>query len=816
MPIFQPREKRAKPEPVQAPPKPKAPRKPKIVHIEAVQTTTSTPAPSTFHTNTTEERIRGCWNTGYGFLLRSTQTIKEGRIAELIEVEENIWIECFTPPIPTDLTKVYGYGKTREEQVWNREEMMKDDKQNPAYMDLRYIQKDIDKKSGKIKWYNLNRTQEAWVQKEEDTIWIYGFWLFIDGCLTWLHGCHYLELKYWNINAETDDGFKEYRDADRRWYMNWDDVEKTPLEIGVTQPKFRRMGGTERGLAQKFWYARSKNGLKSAFIMDDGTKTKGKFSSSFIGPYNKLPLWLRGTDVVDVSSTQVNMSWRNPLTGNIDGTGSMIFYKNTTVQALNGEKLGYGLFDETGKYDIDLKAFWGVHRLCFTLGADSRKVGMCYLPTTVEEMKSGTQYLQLVEDSKRSAYNPVLKRTNSGLRLYFQSAEDGLENFTDPWGNSQIEDPTDPYVIEWRRKKGHIFYDIGSRRYIQENLDNLSKQGKWEDYTAFLRAHPRKLEDIFVNKAGENGFNGQKLQRLITNLQSNAKASPVRTGRLTWVNKNDWSKGVLWEDDANGNFETIHTWSDWSKEANNCEWIGKDGRPLNTNLGCITVDPYQLGIVIDTENGSKGAAHGLWYFNKREWKTRWRTDQPGTQRSNFRPTPQLYFSYSDRPLDIDDFYEDMAKACVYWGVKMAHENNHDGISTYFIRKGMEQFLVPSNDFLPLDQRTKSLEGKYGFHMDVNAATHLQAVGRFISGTDAYLEGYNYDIGSYPARWDHIPFLATAKDLHAFNLAKRKKHDKTMSLVPGLILMETILYELLYSEPTMTKSDQEWATSFSYG
>jgi len=807
MPIIQPREKAKSDVKV---PRKSGPRKKATLEVHLQPIAQNTVHAPKWEIDTTEPLIRGCWKPqGYDFLLRHNQTIKNGCIAELIEVEENVFIECFTPEIPKDITKVFGYGKSREEQVWVRPE-------EPAYMNFRYIEKDVDPKTQRIKWYNLNRTQDAWVKKREDEIWLTGYWLFIDGCLTWLHGCHFLELTHWHINAETTDGYKEYRDADRRWYMNWYDVEKTPLEIGVTQPKFRRLGATERAMCQKFYYGRATNGGKCCFIMDDGNKTGEKFTNSFISPYNKLPLWLRGTDTVPVDSKSLTMSWRNPLTGNIDGTGSSVFYKNTTEQAANGEKLVFGIFDETGKFKIDLEMFWEVHQLCFTLGASSGKVGHANVPTTVEEMKAGSQYLKLVEDSKRSTYDPILMRTNSGLRLYFQSAEDGLENFTDPWGNSVREDPTDPYVIEWRRKKGHIFYTMGTKNYIQHNLDRFSKQGKWDKYTAFLRAHPRRLEDIFVNKSGQNGFNGEKLQRLITNLLSSKnKSGRLRKGRLQWVNKFDWSKGAYWEDDTeSGNFETNHTWKDWETQANRCEWVGGQGRPLNISAGCITCDPYQLGIIIDEGNGSKGAAHGLWFFDIKEWKTRWSREEPGKQRSNFKITPSLFFSYCDRPLEIEDFYEDIAKACVYWGLRLAHENNHNGIADYFSRNGMEQFLVPSNDFFPADQRTVARRGKYGFHMDLNAATHIQAVGRFISGRDAYLQGYHYNIDDYNEGMDFIPFVDTARDLHQFNLAKRKKFDKTMSLVPGLILMETMLYENMYSDPTPTKTDQDWYESFS--
>lgn len=797
---------------VKAAPKLKAP---------VYQEPTSTKAGSYHYSLAGEESetIRGKWDTGMGFLLRKNQWIDNGCISENVETEDGVFHKCTTPPIPTDLTKVYGYGKTREEQVWDRSAIMKDPDHNPSFMDERLIEKKLERGIGKIKSYKLDRRQEMWVQKEEDRIWINGFWLFIDGVLTWLHGAHYLELKYWPIGAKTNDGYKDFRDLDRRWYMDWRRIELSDLIIGQIHPKARRIGATERGMCLLFYYGRRENKGKCGFIMDDGKKTQGKFTMSFITPYNTLPLWLRGRDVIDVNSASVLESWKNPTTGKLEGTGSLINWKTTTEQAYNGDKLIFGLFDEGGKYKIDLSVFWNsTHKMCFMLGALSDKCGHAYFPTTIEEMEHGSQYATLVENSKWSTYDTTLGQTLSGMSLFFRSSEDGLENFTDPWGDSIIDDPKDPYIIQWRVTKGHKFPEMGSARYIQTRLDHFSKHNEWDLYTRFLRAHPRKLEDMFVNKSGQNGFNGEKLQRLITNLQSSASRTNFnRRGDLHWVNPSDWSKGCYWEDnDDNGSFLTNRTWSNWELQANNCEWDfrGKtpQGKPLNTHLGVNTVDPYAKGILIDQESGSKGAAHGLAFFDFHEERTRWNSGIPGKQRSNYRRTPSLFFQYHEHPLEIDDFYEDMAKACVYWGIEMAHENNWDGISEYFKRHGLEGFLVDANEFFPEEEQTRSRMGTYGFRMDVDAPKHLQAVSRFVSGRDRYLQGYSYDIDN-PECLEYIPFLLTAQQLHSFNLAKRTKFDLVMSLVPGLILMEQRLYKQIFSEPNRPQTDpdtgEEW-------
>jgi hypothetical protein len=92
-------------------------------------------------------------------------------------------------------------------------------------------------------------------------------------------------------------------------------------------------------------------------------------------------------------------------------------------------------------------------------------------------------------------------------------------------------------------------------------------------------------------------------------------------------------------------------------------------------------------------------------------------------------------------------------------------------------------------------------------MDADAPKHIQAISRFISGKDRYLQGYSYDIDN-PDCLEYIPFLTTAQQLHGFNLTKRTKYDLVMSLIPGLLLMEQKLYKEIYMDPNRPETDPE--------
>lgn len=733
------------------------------------------------------------YDTGLGFLLLKTQTIKNGCIYELIDAEdgEADFYEVCTPPIPKDITRVPGYGRPLDDQVFERTK-------EPSYMDLDFIDKKVVGPQKRISDYTLDARQEEWVNREYDRIWIDGYWFFNRGVLTWMTPHYYGELNYWDIGIATNDGYKDYRDADRRFYMMWRDVELSALEIGIVQPKFRRMGASQRGFWLKFWTARSGMKKNTGYMMDAGDKAREEFTQNFVGPYNRMPLWLRNTDTIAVDSSKVLLTYRSTLSGKIHGTNSLINWKSTTEQGYNGKGLGYMLLDEAGKLPIDLSYAWNkVLRYCFTLGGGSSKLGQAYLPSTLEDMTQGRQFRDLVEQSRRKTYNPILKSTTSGLRFYFQPATDGLENFCDKWGYSIVEDPVDQKVVEWRVTKGHLFPTMGTKSYIQTRLDDLSKKGEWDNYTNFLRAHPRHIADMFVEPAGQNGFNADKVQKLVVALESSQhNTNTMRKGRFVPIDERNLANPkIIWEDDPiSGEWETNLLFKDWDRDANRVRLNDGVLEPLNIDWGCITYDPYQKGIVIDKKNGSKGAGHVLKFFNIKEMENMYNSGIPGVKRLDFYPSPSLPSAYYARPMDIDDSYKQIVYAAIYFGIRIAHENNHDGLTEFCRTRKLLKFLVPANEFYVPEERSPSRDGMYGFRMDEDAPVYLQSVYAFVNGRSSYLRGWNYEIQH---ELERCPHKETAKDFLAFNIAHRKKFDRTMSVVPGFRLMEVILYMQMY-------------------
>lgn len=166
----------------------------------------------------------------------SNQTIRNGILYETI-----YGVECRTPAIPKDLTKVRNYGLPKKEQVYKKVH-----KELPDFMKV--VEQELDKKGEPIR--NLYSLQQLeYIDSELDKIYGHqddqgniGEFIFIGGNLTWICPWHYLLLEYWHIaKANTSDKRAEYRDAQRRDILYyWHHFKYEPKCLGVVKMKNRQ------------------------------------------------------------------------------------------------------------------------------------------------------------------------------------------------------------------------------------------------------------------------------------------------------------------------------------------------------------------------------------------------------------------------------------------------------------------------------------------------------------------------------------------------------------------------------------------------
>lgn len=148
--------------------------------------------------------------------------------------------------------------------------------------------------------------------------------------------------------------------------------------------------------------------------------------------------------------------------------------------------------------------------------------------------------------------------------------------------------------------------------------------------------------------------------------------------------------------------------------------------------------------------------------------------------------------YVFRPDDPEIFYEDMLKACIYYGCKILIEDNKDNCIDYFKKRGYEQYLTW------LDGRNKP-----------GISNTSQSSGGGTNGLIAELTDHN--ITHFV---DNCAYHQLIDDWLKFNPAKTTEFDAAMAY--GFALINSRSLQLFYTKPSsMTKVDLNADLGFRY-
>lgn len=727
------------------------------------------------------------------------QTIRDGRIWETI----NGW-ECSTPPIPLERREIDGWDLAPEDQYFTKTAQ-------PDYM------RKVTVVDGKFQW---TAQQQKFMKRERDRVFVTGYWCFINGVPTWIHGFHYHVMNYWKIGADTDDRKKEYRDRDRRRWMVWRFVEKSDTVFGLIYGKHRRDGATIDGYNMMHLYAQMDFERNSGHMHKEEKSADKNFKNLLVRPFLKQPKWLLPEHdakpgckifrLVD-PDTKRREKIKNAIIELEDDDvdiGGTIDYRATIFNSYDGDKLIFAFLDETGKWkDIDIQETVNVTINCLAQGAGAIKIGNMYLPTTVEEMgKGGAKFLELWKNSTRNVYSDETKTTVSGLITLFIPAYDGLEGFVGPYGESIIDDPTPKQKAYLKQKYPKRKEFIGAKRFIQQKLDQLAKLEKWKEYYQFVRKHPCSEDDMFVVANQDTYFNKQIIEktRLAIRASSHFADDVYMRGDLRM--KDRFKTEVEFVPNAsNGKFR--FNGFPPKELMNRFKSNGVERSPLDWKKvpGIISLDPFAKAGMKTAKRGSKGAAIGFWAFDQENEQTRYLPG--GGRRQGYKPTPSSFCTYLARPTSMSEFHEDILMLCHFTGLRLAFENNVDQIVDYFIKRGYRNYLVGSWEFVDNEiERVKQAEiESYGLSMtEDNKTRGMEALDRFLNGNSIYLKGYNYYL---PDDFRRYPWDDWLQDHDNFNPLDTEKNDRTMSTFPGLIYLD-VCYSMA--------EDQEGEYSYETG
>jgi len=467
-------------------------------------------------------------------------------------------------PKPPPLEMIEGYNLPQDDQLFRRyqlpdklKELQKQALENLNDVQKKNYQETIQGYKIYREYWDLLKVHEK--EYEEEIAWMkhmwwyrmYGYWFFNDGKPTYITGDYFDFLQFWYI-AEAGI-FPEYRDKDRIKYIFAKYLEETTetfekidkdtghalkepdgtyktidvgrrVFFGDVEPKTRRTGATHQ-CVHKVWKGNSTTlAAYGTIISLEGKNAEKHYFKKLIPAWDKYPLFLRPIWTGNRRPNSIKMV-EPPNVFDMEGLGSMIDYTDSAgVSKNDGDRLNYILQDEMGKtVTSDVFERWNVNKLAMSTGGGTNIIKNCYAknPSTVEEMEEGgISYYKLCQLSSFYERIPTKGQTYSGLARIFFPAYVGLEGYTDRFGKSVIDTPTERQIA-LSPKAMFSMSKKGAKETLQSERDALLSKGTpeaMESYRSLRRKHPFAWAECWLGAAGNVGFNMEKIDRRIGEL----------------------------------------------------------------------------------------------------------------------------------------------------------------------------------------------------------------------------------------------------------------------------------------------------------
>lgn len=731
---------------------------------------------------------------------------------DIFDVIRRIWMmwnpdwQGDIPLLKPNLEKCRNYGLPPEEQYWSVE---------PCPKRLLDLEKKNKGDQNKI-WHILEENREEYAE-EINYIrkqWYhrhYGEWIFINGKLTYISPWHWFFLCYWEADYEDFDRKlkrkrtqknAQYRDVDRRVFLFYHfaytdtrtfehlDEKGVPIPkggkytfldvgtricYGVIRPKGRRVGATEGILSIKYDVTSRLNGIYSSTIANSKDTAMSHWNKKFIRTVTGMRFFFKpisdGSDKpkrqLDLSQPAFTRREKNKVVDNDYYFGGQLkswadysdvadphYYDHSKIH-------GVLLNDEGGKNTAtDVFEGWDVIKPAMSLGGGStiNRYATAFYPSTVEEMelKGGLNYKKLCDTSDFYKRNLNSGQTASGLYVLFIPAQDGLENFIGPYGESIIDDPT-PEQAEFIGRK------VGAKQYLADTLAFFKKQNT-DEFRAkaenWPRLHPTCYADCWRIKGGDMGFDMEKLNARVMEINRLRQRgeSPTIRGDMKWVvpghpealsaadflakkyhQKIIHGCKVIFEPCEDGRFVM-------SKQLNNhqtsrMEWNMnlEFFQPIEGEQYIASADPVmyhnEAAVKMREDKSRASGASGavFWDYDDRvdyehdinEWESN-----------------RFVCSYLNKPNNDDEYSEEMLMMSVYWNALMFPETNVQAIVKYFEQRRFGGYLKYAWEVEKL-----SYKDKPGFHTGTGAHTK----------TDLFSNVKNY-IDKHVHRENHLEII----------------------------------------------------------
>lgn len=636
-----------------------------------------------------------------------------------------------------------------------------------------------DKPKKKQKWERFEFTEEwydslpakqkiAFIKQEVSRM-ITGYWFYNNGVLTYLTGIHYFYLQWWVM----DDGFyPQYRDTDKRFFYFWRIIEITMWCLGMIYTKYRRQGASARGAAISVYYALTQVNILNGTISKTAEDSKAIFQYMIVNGFKGLPAFLKPRSAgFDRSSKELflikqaeRITKDNQIAGKQDGLNNRINWLATALNSYDGRAVFFLFLDEGAKWkETSVKKYWPIAQKVLTKGA--RRYGLAYLPSTINEMEKsgGKEFYSIWKQSNQ--LSELFKKngvTASGLLSFFLAAYDGFEGYIGEFGESIIDAPTKEQREYLESLQGTIYAcpdpSIGARQFLERKRALLKDDP--EGLLAEKRQNPFTEEEAFRTAASSNGFNQELLFRQKERI---AAGDGPYIRKISFYRRSDGT--VDWIDDPNGRWQMIWDFPDKKSQSNKFYWKNGKKAPANeANFG-MGGDPFSHTIVLG--KGSQGVFYVYRKFDPLD---------PNN-------SDMFIIRYSARPKLKEIFFDDAAMTAEYFGSKIGFEEINDEFYEWFLRNGLENYLVWTPPFMAAATNRSKLKPGIPGSGPKAIETHMRVmVESVIQNSDKY--------------W----FEEQIDDYLDFDISDRTIHDDSMASGYTLIVVNGNLFIKQVAEP----------------
>lgn len=494
-----------------------------------------------------------------------------------------------------------------------------------------------------------------------------GVWFMNKGEPTYITGEMYFYLTYCRFSF----GYPAYRDVDRRFFYAWQLAVDDEKCLGLIRAKFRRTGSTSQAEAIILNAGSMTSGVQLGIVSETSTKAAKAFRG-IVDLLQTIPeLFVPALESRDRPKREI--SFREPsrvMSGKKKERSKLslnttIDYAATTINSYDGSELYRLLVDEAGKWgsETPFGEFMEIQKTCLIHGSEI--FGKAYIGSTINELgKGGAEFKKVWEDSSpyltdKNGVNILEKTgsTSSGLKRLFIPAYDGLQGFIDRYGFSVINTPTEEQAAFIGRK-------IGAKEYLQQEIDKIGDPNRRAERQ---RQFPTTIREAFSLNNKLSPFDIEKLSQQFQFNEDNQNLT-VR-GNFGWIDK---FKTVQWMPNEQGRFLT--SWLPPVEERNRMNLSYGKPTPAFEDVGCFGLDPFSHNVVNDKRR-SDAALYGV----KKPYPA--------------NPAPIFFLEYVYRASTVEELAEDVAMACIFYGMPVLGESNKPEVMNRFLSWGLDNYLM---------------------------------------------------------------------------------------------------------------------------